>query len=135
MEIAKDLHYNGYQKAAETIDRFLPDIRNYQAFPKQQWRRIRTTNLMERVNKEIKRRSRVVGAFPFEDSRIRLIGSIIMDINEDWVTGIRYLIMDPYFIETPHEENGKFAAPLIKSSSRLSENGKCHYQCKTKIHH
>jgi putative transposase len=119
MEIAEDLHYNGYRKSAETIERFLPDILNYQTFPKQHWKRIRTTNLMERVNKEIKRRSRVVGAFPSEDSLIRLIGSIIMDINEDWVTGIRYLIMDPYFIETPQKEIGKHASSLIESSSEV----------------
>jgi len=119
MEIAEDLHYNGYRKAAETIERFLPDIRNYQTFPKQHWKRIRTTNLMERVNKEIKRRSKVVGAFPTEDSLIRLIGSIIMDINEDWITGIRYLIMDPYFIETSQDEKGKLASSLIESSSEV----------------
>ena len=119
MEIAEDLHYNGYRKASETIERFLPDIRNYQAFPKQHWKRIRTTNLMERVNKEIKRRSRVVGAFPSEDSLIRLIGSIIMDINEDWVTGIRYLVMDPYFTEACHGENRKVVSHLVESSGEV----------------
>jgi len=119
MEIAEDLHYNGYRKAAGTIERFLPDIRNYQAFPKQHWKRIRTTNLMERVNKEIKRRSRVVGAFPSEESLIRLIGSIIMDINEDWVTGIRYLIMDPYFIDVPEDEKEIHPSPLIESSCEV----------------
>lgn len=118
-EIAEDLHYNGYRKAAETIERFLPDIRNYQTFPKQHWRRIRTTNLMERVNKEIKRRSRVVGAFPSEDSLIRLIGSILIDINEDWVTGIRYLVIDPYSIEARQDENAKLMSHLIESSSEV----------------
>ena len=49
---------------------------------------------MERVNKEIKRRTRVIGAFPSDESLIRLIGSIMMDINEEWVTGKRYLTID-----------------------------------------
>ncbi len=64
---------------------------SYTAFPKQHGKRIRTTNLMERVNKELKRRTKVVGAFPNEESLLRLVGSILMDINEEWVTGRRYL--------------------------------------------
>ncbi|MGB4623898.1 MAG: transposase, partial [Candidatus Methanoculleus thermohydrogenotrophicum] len=67
---------------------------SYTAFPKQHGKRIRTTNLMERVNKELKRRTKVVGAFPNEESLLRLVGSILMDINEEWVTGRRYLTME-----------------------------------------
>ncbi len=103
-EIAEDLQYHGYTKAVGTIERFYPDIHNYQTFPKEHWKKIRTTNLMERVNKEIKRRARVVGAFPSEDSLIRLIGSILMDIKEEWVTGKRYLSIDPYAIESVQVE-------------------------------
>jgi transposase-like protein len=50
--------------------------------------------MMERVNKELKRRTKVVGAFPNEESLLRLVGSILMDINEEWVTGRRYLTME-----------------------------------------
>ena len=103
-EIAEDLHYHGYTKAVGTIERFYSDIHNYQTFPKEHWKKIRTTNLMERVNKEIKRRARVVGAFPSEDSLIRLIGSILMDMNEEWITGKRYLSIDPYVIESAQVE-------------------------------
>jgi len=67
---------------------------SYTAFPKQHGKRIRTTNMMERVNKELKRRTKVVGAFPNEESLLRLVGSILMDINEEWVTGRRYLTME-----------------------------------------
>ena len=63
------------------------------AFPKEHAKRIRTTNMMERVNKELKRRTKVVGAFPNEESLLRLVGSILMDINEEWVTGRKYLTM------------------------------------------
>lgn len=49
---------------------------------------------MERVNKELKRRIRVVGAFPSDQSLMRVAGSILRDINEEWVTGKRYLSMD-----------------------------------------
>lgn len=83
MDVAEDLHYCGYIMAADTIERFLPDINNYRAFPEKHWKKIRPTNLVERVNKEIKRRTRVVGAFSSDDFLIRLIGSILMNINEE----------------------------------------------------
>lgn len=82
-DLADDLNARGYQKAANTIERFLPGLMSYTAFPKQHGKRIRTTNMMERVNKELKRRTKVVGAFPNEESLLRLVGSILMDINEE----------------------------------------------------
>jgi putative transposase len=50
--------------------------------------------MVERVNRELKRRTKVVGVFPNEESLFRLVGSILMDVNEDWVTGKKYLQMD-----------------------------------------
>jgi putative transposase len=49
--------------------------------------------MMERINKELNRRSKVVGAFPNEESLLRLVASILIDINEEWMTGNRYLSM------------------------------------------
>ena len=57
-------------------------------------KKIRTTNGLERINKVLKRRSRVVGAFPNDASLLRLGGAILMDINEEWLTGRKYLSMD-----------------------------------------
>ena len=92
--LADELNEEGHQKAANTIERFLPGLLNYTAFPKAHQKRIRTTNGMERINKELKRRTNVIGAFPNEDALLRLAGAILMDINEEWVTGRRYLSMD-----------------------------------------
>jgi transposase-like protein len=50
--------------------------------------------MVERVNKELRRRVRKAGAFPTPDSFLRLAGAILMDIHEEWVTGIRYLTME-----------------------------------------
>ena len=50
--------------------------------------------MMERVNKELKRRTKVVGAFPNEESLLRLAGSILMEINEEWVIDRKYLMME-----------------------------------------
>ena len=82
----------GARKAADTIERFKDSLNNYQAFPEEHWKRIRTTNIMERINKELKRRSKVVGAFPNQEALMRLGVSILIDMNEEWLTGNRYLI-------------------------------------------
>jgi putative transposase len=93
-ELAVELESMGLRNASNTVDRFLYDLMNYRAFPKEHWRRIRTTNILERVNKEMKRRSKVAGAFPNDESLMRLAVSILIDINEEWITGRRYLSME-----------------------------------------
>lgn len=93
-ELGKELRDRGYDPAAETIDRFRFDLWNYKAYPRVHWKRIRTTNIIERINKELKRRSRPVGAFPSDKSLMRLAGCIMININEEWITGKKYLSMD-----------------------------------------
>lgn len=93
-ELAKELRERRYDPAAETIDKFRFDLWNYKAYPKAHWKRIRTTNVIERINKEFKRRSRPVGAFPSDQSLMRLAGCIMININEEWITGKKYLTMD-----------------------------------------
>jgi putative transposase len=92
--LANKLNQKGYSKSANTIDRFRYDLWNYKAFPRPHWRRIRTTNGVERINKELKRRSRVVGAFSNDESLLRLAVCTMMDINEEWVTGRKYLSVE-----------------------------------------
>ena len=53
--------------------------------------KIRTSNPLERVNKEIKRRTRVVSIFPNEASCLRLVSAVLMEISEEWETGKKYL--------------------------------------------
>ncbi|AKB39362.1 Mobile element protein [Methanosarcina mazei WWM610] len=93
-DLIRELDKMGYKGAADTLERFQYDVMNYIQFPKDHWRRIRTTNIMERTNKEVKRRSKVVGAFPNDESVLRLVVSILIDINEEWITGNKYLIME-----------------------------------------
>ena len=64
-------------------------------FPKEHRKKIRTSNGIERVNKEIKRRTRVAVLFPNKESALRLVTGVIMEIHEDWVTGKQYLDMSP----------------------------------------
>jgi putative transposase len=93
-DLAQELRDRGYSKSADTIERFRFDLWNFRAFPRDHWRRIRTTNGLERINKELKRRTRVAGAFPSEKSFMRLGVSVLIDINEEWLTNKRYLSMD-----------------------------------------
>jgi transposase-like protein len=60
-------------------------------FPADHWRRIRTSNVLERVNKEIRRRTRVATIFPNENSCLRLVSAVLMEISEEWETGRAYL--------------------------------------------
>jgi len=90
-QLAAELSNRNYSKAADTIDGYIFDLGNYKAFPREHWRRIRTTNGVERINKELKRRSRVVGAFPNDQSLMRVAGCLLIDINEEWITGKKYL--------------------------------------------
>ena len=55
---------------------------------------MRTTNMLERLNEEIKRRTRVARLFPNEASLLRLAGALLMEMNEDWQTGKKYLDMN-----------------------------------------
>jgi putative transposase len=93
-ELAVILDEKGYKKAAETIESFRFDLWNYKAFPRLHWRRIRTTNGLERIHKELKRRSRVSGAYSNDQSLLRVAVCIMIDINEDWITGRRYLSLE-----------------------------------------
>ena len=88
-----------YQKRAPEFARWLDEnieegFTVYQ-FPKEHRRKIRTSNGMERVNREIKRRTRVAVLFPNKESALRLVTGVIIEIHEDWVTGKQYLDMSP----------------------------------------
>ncbi len=68
------------------------DITAFAAFPPAHWRKIWSTNPLERVNKEIKRRTNVVGIFPNEAGVVRLAGSVLLEVHDEWqVTDRRYL--------------------------------------------
>ena len=86
----------GLEKCSAMFDRYYDSLYNYRAFNTniQGLRRLRVSNAIERLNEEIKRRTRKIGAFPSDDSAMRLAGSIMMDINEEYVTGRKYINME-----------------------------------------
>jgi transposase-like protein len=64
------------------------------AFPEAHRWRLRTTNMLERINREIKRRTRVANLFPNEASLLRLVSAVLMEISEEWETEKLYLRME-----------------------------------------
>ena len=81
-------------KLANWLEKNIPEGLSVFAFPPEHRRKIRTTNGLERVNKEVKRRTRVVGIFPNEAACLRLISAHLMEIDEEWQTGKAYLTFE-----------------------------------------
>jgi len=84
-----------YEETAPALSNWLetaiPEGLTVLTFPEEHRKRIRTNNLTERLNKEIKRRTRVVGIFPNEASCLRLVTAIVMELSEEWLLAKRYL--------------------------------------------
>jgi len=75
----------------ETVEEGLEDSLSFYAFPKLDSRKIASTNMLERLNEEIRRRTRVVGIFPNSDSYLRLVTTFLMEYAEDWSVSRAYL--------------------------------------------
>jgi transposase-like protein len=96
-----------YQKTAPKLAAWLPtnapDGLSVFALPATHRRRLRTSNLLERLNKEIKRRTRVATLFPNEAALVRLVSAVLMEISEEWETEKIYLRMENSGLITQEE--------------------------------
>jgi transposase-like protein len=78
-------------KVAALLEEAEEDLLAFYGFPADHWPKLRSTNPLERVNREIGRRTDVVGIFPNDRSLIRLAASIVIEQNDEWLVGRRYL--------------------------------------------
>jgi transposase-like protein len=78
-------------------------------FPKDHWKRLRTTNPIERLNREVKRRTDTVGIFPDRNAVLRLSGMVLIEEHEKWISGKRYFSKESMqeLLKQPAKASGK----------------------------
>ena len=90
-----------WPKLAALMDEAEHDVLAYLGFPTQHRSKLHSTNPLERLNKEVKRRADVVGIFPNEDSIVRLIGAVLLEANDEWQLQHRYMQIEGMAELTP----------------------------------
>lgn len=101
-----------WPKAAELLRAAEEEVLAYMAFPEAHWTRLYSTNPLERLNKEIKRRTNVVGIFPDIAAVERLVGAVLMDIDDEWQVDRHYFSQESMHILYAPEEQLRLTAPL-----------------------
>jgi putative transposase len=95
LDLAVKRYRTSAPKLAEWLEANVPEGLAVFTLPPSHRRRLRTSNMRERLNKELKRRTRVAGLFPNEASLLRLASAVLVEISEDWETSRKYLTMGP----------------------------------------
>ena len=80
-----------HSKLADLMDASRDDVLAYMGFPKAHWTKICSANPLERVNCEVKRRTRAVGIFPNDEAIVRLVGAMMLETSDEWAAGRRYM--------------------------------------------
>ncbi|MCB1328537.1 MAG: IS256 family transposase [Maritimibacter sp.] len=81
-------------KLGAFMDASRDDVLAYMDFPREHWTQIASTNPLERVNREIKRRADVVGIFPNDGAIVRLVGALMLETNDEWAVARRYMSLE-----------------------------------------
>ena len=83
-----------HDKLGALMDASREDVLTYMDYPKEHWAQIASTNPLERVNKEIKRRADVVGIFPNDEAVVRLVGALMLEQSDEWAVSRRYFSLE-----------------------------------------
>ena len=105
-----------FPRAAELIAKASEDVLAFRHFPSQHWKKVWSTNLLERVNEEIKRRTRVVGIFPNDAAIERLVGAVLLEQDEHWQLEGRRMVSAESMSAIPSLEDLP-AQPCLQAAS------------------
>jgi putative transposase len=83
-----------HDKLGALMDASREDVLTYMDYPKEHWAQIASTNPLERINKEIKRRADVVGIFPNDEAVVRLVGALMLEQSDEWAVSRRYFSLE-----------------------------------------
>jgi putative transposase len=83
-----------FPRLSKLMDEAEHDVLAYMAFPKEHWSQLHSTNPIERLNREVKRRTNVVAIFPNEDAIVRLVGALMLEQNDEWAVCRRYMSLE-----------------------------------------
>jgi putative transposase len=123
VDTVADMLAGQFPAVADLLHQAKPDLTAFADFPRPHWRKIWSTNPLERLNREVKRRSDVVGIFPNPESVTRLVGAVLIEAHEEWqVADCRYLSEESMALlnDTVHTTHPADEIPAIIDQPELT---------------
>ncbi len=105
-EVVADALREKQPKLGALMDASRDDVLAYMSFPREHWAWIASTNPPERVNRELKRRSDVIGIFPNDEAIVRLVGALMLETNDEWAVARRYMSLEALVRITDNPPSG-----------------------------